>query len=304
MQLSTKNGVLITYRSLPVLQAKMTESDSRKRRIAVGAKPDRFVWSQVHSAEKPKRYKAMLKQVVGAPFSGILSHSMENEIIELVVAASTQPFDDHSLPVSDQRKMLDSSIESILEKMKLLLKTRVEVYLESIVKRLLDVSLPITWNARTNNCRKFCNSLLDQDLFGPMVNGPSRLPSDTLLPLYLMSFICPPEGYKMNRVNTKFDVPNGLTEEYLQRFYFGRHDDADIIDSLQEYWYDWGAFGSPLYKYQDLFPWDCTEAWGRYPTRCGECNVAKHVWAFPFDSWSIIALHLTREHHMLSLIHI
>lgn len=264
----------------------------------MGAKPDRFVWSQVHSTEKPKRYKAILKQVVGAPFSGILSQPMENEIIELVVAASTQPFDDPSLPISDQRRMLDSSIESLLEKMKLLLKTRVDVYLKSIVKRLLDVNQPITWNARTNSCRKFCNSLLDQDLFGPMVNGPSSLPSETLLPLYMMSFIYPQEGYKRNRVNTKFDVPNGLTEEYLQRFYFGRHDDADIIDSLQEYWYDWGAFGSPLYKYQDLFPWDCTEAYGRYPTKCGECNIAKHVWAFPFDSWSMIALHLTREHHM------
>ena len=34
---------------------------------------------------------------------------------------------------------------------------------------------------------------------------------------------------------------------------------------------------------------------GRYPVPCGDCNFAKHVWAFPFDSWSIVSLHLTRD---------
>jgi len=238
-----------------------------------------------------------MKQVVGAPFSGILSQEKENEIIELIVAASTRPCDDADLPNSDQRKMLDSSIEQILEKIKLLLNARVNIYLKSIVDHLLDVNLPLTWSAKNNNCQNFCDSLLNQKLFGPLVNGPGQLHS-SILPLYTMSFVCPQESYKVNDVRTKFDVPRGLTEEYLLRFHFGRHDDADIIDSLQEYWYDWGAFGSPLYKHQNLFPWDCTEAYGRYPTRCGECNIAKHVWAFPFDSWSIIALHLTRERYM------
>ncbi|KAK9860252.1 hypothetical protein MYU51_010677 [Penicillium brevicompactum] len=276
----SKGGALITHRSLPVLQVKMADRDSQSRRLA-----------------RPKRYKAMLKQVVGAPFSGILSQEKENEIIGLVLDASRKPFDDPGLPASDQRKILDSSIEQICGKIKLFLKTRVDVYLRSIVDHLLNADLPLTWNARTNNCQNFCNSLLDQTLFGPLVNGPSHL-HFSVMPLYTMSFVCPQEGYVRHNVKTKYDVPSGLTEEYLLRFHFGRHDDADIIDSLQEYWYDWGAFGSSLYKCQDLFPWDCTEAYGRYPTRCGDCNTAKHVWAFPFDSWSIIALHLTRGHHL------
>jgi hypothetical protein len=88
------------------------------------------------------------------------------------------------------------------------------------------------------------------------------------------------------RIKTKFDVPNGQIEEYLLKFRFGRHDDADIVDTLQEYWHDWGAFGGHIYKYQGLFPWDCTEAYSRYPVECNEYNLAKHVWSFPFDSWS------------------
>ncbi|KAL2166139.1 hypothetical protein VTG60DRAFT_3255 [Thermothelomyces hinnuleus] len=39
-------------------------------------------------------------------------------------------------------------------------------------------------------------------------------------------------------------------------------------------------------------------AYGRYPTRCGECNLAMHVWAFPFDAWSMASLHLGRDRHM------
>jgi hypothetical protein len=39
-----------------------------------------------------------------------------------------------------------------------------------------------------------------------------------------------------------------------------------------------------VYPYQDLFPWDCTEAYNRYPAKCGKCNTSNHVLAFPFDS--------------------
>ncbi|KAL2004954.1 hypothetical protein VTN00DRAFT_2804 [Thermoascus crustaceus] len=31
-----------------------------------------------------------------------------------------------------------------------------------------------------------------------------------------------------------------------------------------------------------------------YPVTCGKCNISKHVWELPFDSWSMITLHLAR----------
>ncbi|MCJ1390794.1 hypothetical protein MMC18_003655 [Xylographa bjoerkii] len=114
-------------------------------------------------------------------------------------------------------------------------------------------------------------------------------------PLYLMSLVCRPGHYVREKVKSKFDVPNGLTEEYILKSRYGRHEDADIFDTLQEYWHDWRAFGGHLYKNQDLFPWDCTEAYGSYPTKCNDCNIAKHVWNFPFDAWSIIPLHLQKD---------
>ncbi|KAF7592079.1 hypothetical protein BBP40_000745, partial [Aspergillus hancockii] len=211
-----------------------------------------------------------MKQVVGAPFTGVLSQRVETEkekeIVDLLVAASKQPFDNPGLPIMEQQKILNSAMSSVLEKLRAFLGSRVKIYLQSIAHRLLDPRNTLSWSATSNNCQNFCNSLIDTDLFEPLVNGPHVQSSKIPSPLYLMSFVCPPEGYLHNKIISKFDVPSGLTEEYLLRFHFGRHDEADIIDTLQEYWYDWGAFGSPLYNYQNLFPWDCTEAYMRYPT--------------------------------------
>ncbi|OGM45322.1 hypothetical protein ABOM_006404 [Aspergillus bombycis] len=297
----TKAGVLITPRESQVFHERFARG-THQRSLAVGGDSERHLWQQQRQIGPPKRYKALMKQIVGAPFTGVLSQKpeseQEKEIIELLVAASKQPFDNPGLPVMEQQKILDVALSSVLEKLRGMLSPRVKIYLTSIAQRLLDPANTLTWSATSNNCQNFCNSLIDTDLFEPLANGPHMQSSEVSSPLYLMSFVCPPEGYLNNKIISKFDVPIGLTEEYLLRFHYGRHDEADLIDTLQEYWYDWGAFNSPLYNYQDLFPWDCTEAYRRYPTKCGDCNLSKHVWAFPFDSWSIIALHLYRDKHM------
>lgn len=298
---STKAGALITVRESPVFHERFVRG-THQRSLAVGGDPERHLWQQQRQLGQPKRYKALMKQIVGAPFTGVLSQkpesAQEKEIIELLVAASKQPFDNPGLPIMEQQKILDVALSTVLEKLKDLLNSRVKIYLTSIVRRLLDTENILTWSATSNNCQNFCNSLIDTDLFEPLTSGPHMQSGEVSSPLYLMSFVCPPEGYLNNKIISKFDVPIGLTEEYLLRFHYGRHDEADLIDTLQEYWYDWGAFDSTLYNYQDLFPWDCTEAYRKYPTKCGDCNLSKHVWAFPFDSWSIIALHLYRDKHM------
>lgn len=288
---STKSGALITVRDPPVLQERFTLTHRPEVRLAVGGTSDRMVWQQPapRPSNKSKRYKAIMKQVVGAPFTGLLPQDIELEIIKGIIEASRRPFDNDGLPISDQNKLLDSALNPIMEKLKSLLQNRVSTYLDSIVSRLVNPSNNVTWSATKNNCQAFCNTLIDPCLFSPLVSSSSPNP------LYLMSFVCPDEGYLQPKINSKFDVPSGLTEEYLLRFHFGRHDDADMIDSQQEYWTDWGGFGKTLYPHQHLFPWDCTEAYGRYPTRCGKCNVAKHVWAFPFDSWSVVSHHFSRD---------
>ncbi|RGP80189.1 hypothetical protein FLONG3_1723 [Fusarium longipes] len=296
----TKGGALVSLREMPVFQERFHLQTMPDRDLAIGAS-DRLIWKRQRQAIGRKRYKAMMKQVVGVPFSGsdTLSRDQELSVVHDILTACEQPFDDPGLPTTDQLKLLDSALEPALTKLKALLGSRLKVYLGSISERLLNKDVKLAWSATNNNCQTFCSSLIDKTIFGPLVNGESLGSSKDASPLYTMSFVCPDEGYKKSRgVRTKFDVPFGLTEEYLLRFHFGRHDEADIIDTYQEYWYDWGAFGSTLYRYQDLYPWDCTEAYGRYPTKCGDCNLAKHVWAFPFDSWSISSHHLSRDRHM------
>ncbi|KAF5613117.1 uncharacterized protein FSUBG_847 [Fusarium subglutinans] len=295
----TKGGVLVSLREMPIFHERFHLQTMPDRDLAIGGGQDRPVWKRKRKATDRKRYKAIMKQVVGVPFSGdYASHDQELSIVQDLLAACKQPFDDPGLPTSDQIKLIDKVLEPALEKLKTLLSPRLRVYLGSISGRLLNQDVKLAWSATHNNCQTFCSSLIDKTLFQPLVNGEPGGMSSDVSRLYTMSFVCPDEGYKRRGVRTKFDVPFGLTEEYLLRFHFGRHDESDIIDTYQEYWYDWGAFGSTLYKYQDLYPWDCTEAYGRYPTKCGDCNLAKHVWAFPFDSWSISSHHLSRDRHM------
>ncbi|KAK2768344.1 hypothetical protein FQN54_000198 [Arachnomyces sp. PD_36] len=293
----TKGGALITTRKPPNMQFRHEISGTRSLTLS-GDHSIRTLWSQTRPTEKSKRYKCMMKQVVGVPFCGLYKPELENEIIRELVSASKQRFDDPALPEKEQRRVLDETLQQILYKIIELMGSQAKTYLTSIASRLLDPSVNLGWNARTNNCQSFCDSLIDTNLFGALIdqNRSPRDPNKEIAPpLYLISFVCRPAGYMKRVIKSKFDVPNGLTEEYLLKYRYGRYHDADIIDTLQEYWHDWGAFNKTPYPFQDLFPWDCTEAYGKYPVKCGEFNIAKHIWAFPFDSWSIISLHLQRD---------
>ena len=293
----TKGGALITSRDPPVWQS--SGGSDRSIAYALALSEDRLLYSQLRDQRKTKRYKTALKQVVGGLFGGLSSPELETEIIELVISGSQKNLDDEDESPRNNKKLLNSVLEPIIERLTTLMRSRVEIILQSITQRLLDTSIKLHWDRKTNNCQTFCDSLIDYRIYGGLTSNSSETKPLGLDPLYLMSFVCRPESYrKERRVRTKFDVPSGLCEEYLLKFRYGFHVDSDIIDSLQEYWYDWGAFSGPLYRYQHLFPWDCTEAYGRSSAKCNDCNISKHVWSFPFDSWSIAELHLTRNRLM------
>lgn len=239
-----------------------------------------------------------MKQVVGGAFSGLFNLGVEDDIIDTLVRESSQLVEE-GLSFSEKQMLLDQCTTRLLVKLKDYLGSRVETYLASIASRLLEPETELKWHYQSNNCQKFCDNLIDRNLFGALLSTPFMVETKTELsdlpdPLYLMSFVCRPGSYVTAKTRSKFDVPNGLTEEYLLKFRYGRHDESDIIDTLAEYWYDWGAFEGPIYPFQDVFPWDCTEGYGRYPGKCGQCNISKHVWAFPFDSWSVTSLHIAR----------
>lgn len=240
----------------------------------------------------PKRTKAVLKQVVGSPFTAVAESEEEKAFIKKMVRASKlNKLWDNSLSRNKQECYLNSVLEQLVSELKSLLHNRVMRYISHIAERLMDEKVRIKWSMTGNSCQTFCDSLIDLEQFGSLV---PQDPGSNTLP-YLMSFICRPGAYHRPVIRTKFSVPNGLTEEYFLKFQWRIHEESDIFDSLQEYWYDWGAFGRTLYPFQDMFPWDCSEAFGRNPIRCSDCSISKHVWAFPFDSWSIISLHLIRH---------
>lgn len=244
----------------------------------------------------------MMKQVVGGTFCGLFNKAVENDIVDTLLEESKNMVEE-GVAISEKAALLDQSTQRLLVKLQTYLSSRIDEYISSIVNQLLNPELELRWSFKSNNCQTFCDNLIDRRVFGSLFATQNTAPGQRTInkaptPLYLMSFVCRPGAYIKEKTKTKFDVPNGLTEEYLLKFRYGRHDESDVIDTLAEYWYDWGGFERPLYPYQDVFPWDCTEGYGRYPVKCGECNIAKHVWAFPFDSWSITSLHLARGRHL------
>ncbi|UNI16984.1 hypothetical protein JDV02_003366 [Purpureocillium takamizusanense] len=292
---NTYGGVLITSRSPPQLQVLRDAAGEEDYSLLITGRSERKLYYQ-HRPRTTKRYKAVLKQIAGGAFSTLLDEVAENDIIEALIQESRDLVDE-GVSASEKAVFLAESVERLLQMLKAYLEPRVTAYLSSIVSRLLDPDVDLRWHFQTNNCQAFCDNIIDRDVFGSLFapHEPTEKADDPeTTPLYLMSFVCRPGAYVQHRAKSRFDVPNGLTEEYLLKFRYGRHDESDIIDTLAEYWYDWGNFEGPVYRYQDVFPWDCTEAYCRFPVKCGECNIAKHVLAFPFDSWSIISLHLSR----------
>ncbi|ENH63159.1 hypothetical protein FOC1_g10009050 [Fusarium oxysporum f. sp. cubense race 1] len=288
---NTMGGVLVTSRDPPSLQVIRDPSEDITKSLLLTGERDRILYVQ-DRPRHPKRYKAFMKQVVGGAFCDFFESGIEDELIDAFIHESNCLTED-GLTFAEQEAMLKQSTKRLLLHVKEYLASRVQAYISSITARLLDPEVQLKWHYRDNNCQAFCDKLIGRDIFAPLFASKTAVSQP--MPLYLMSFVCRPGSNVPTRAFSKYDVPNGLTEEYLLKFRYGRHDDSDIVDTLAEYWTDWGAFGGgPIYPYQDVFPWDCTEAYDRYPGNCGDCNISKHVLAFPFDSWSIASLHLAR----------
>ncbi|KND89961.1 hypothetical protein TOPH_05340 [Tolypocladium ophioglossoides CBS 100239] len=293
---NTHGGVLITTRNPPQLQVLRDCSAENRYSLLLTGRAERNLYYQ-HRPPTAKRYKAMMKQVVGGAFCTLFDEDAERDVIEALIKES-QELVDEGVTAAEKAAFLDQSIARLVDKLKAYLATRVTAYISNVAGRLLDPKIDLRWSFQKNNCQAFCDNIIDRSVFGsllaPHETPPNQGGDARPAPLYLMSFVCRPGAYVQQKAKSKYDVPNGLAEEYLLKFRYGRHDESDLIDTLAEYWYDWGNFEGPVYRYQDVFPWDCTEAYCRYPVKCGECNVSKHVLAFPFDSWSIISLHLSR----------
>ncbi|KAK4248896.1 hypothetical protein C7999DRAFT_13172 [Corynascus novoguineensis] len=296
-----RSGALITCREPPHLQAPIEIDANPLRSIAVSEQ--RSIFTQPRPFQE-RRLKACMKQVVSGAFSGFLDESREARIANLLVnEAQTYSELETKFPTRTRawfERKLEQAAERLVVEAQPLLEPRIRYYLDLVATRIMDPDFRLNWDFMDNNCQKFCDGLLSYNVFGRVFDpyddsGRAGNEESIPRPLYLMSFVCRPESYTKQYTRTKYDVPNGLTEEYLLKFRYGRHDHADIFDTLQEYWYDLGNFRGPLYKHQELFPWDCTEAYCREPTKCNDCSLSKHVWAFPFDSWSLIHLHLQKD---------
>ncbi|TIC99727.1 hypothetical protein CH35J_006151 [Colletotrichum higginsianum] len=258
-----------------------------------------------------------MKQVVGSPFWGLGKDDCvgEDEIIRDVAKASLNYADKPMKSIEFNAKKRSNARNGIYEKLHQLLHLRVRAYIHAIVEKLLDKSIPLKFHFLNNNCQRFCDAIIDRNVFGSFMIYARKCQEKKHCSspvLYLLSFVsrigCH-DGFPRRVVpSSRATAANGHTEEFLLRFRrFDHHNETDIIDSLVEYWTDWGGFPEPVFRQQSLFPWDCTEARiqeeeaERPQVKCGKCSLAKHLWAFPFDAWSVAQLHIFRERRYYAL---
>ncbi|EAU33014.1 predicted protein [Aspergillus terreus NIH2624] len=235
---------------------------SARRYLAIAADS---TLSQQQRLATPKRTLAVLKQVIGAPFTSLDDSPLETEIVNLLVAAS-----ETDSPSED-------TIQTLLDSLHALLSPRLTTYLASLTTRLTESPSP----------SDSLTSLLDASLFAPLIPNTEPEP-----PLYLLSFLSTPPSPRPVP-HTKHDIAPGLIETYLRA---PLHRSTDFLDASTEYWTDWVA-PAPVPDPKattPLFPWDCTEAHNPATTRCGSCPLSKHLWAYPLDAWSTLAHHLIR----------
>lgn len=287
---SSINGALITARNAPELQHNAKELD-QKEALTVEDAGTRTVSSQ-HRSSCLHRYQATVKQIVGGTFCGFLDDPAEGNLIENLIELAG-----NSQSAEIQESFSSSSAFDILwTDLKAYLEPNAKFFIRSIAERL-GGPMNIGWNQDYNNCQAFCNNLLDDPLLQrPFVRPPPKgvISANPEKP-YLISFVVNENSLQAVKPANKEEVPNGFVEEFLLRIRNGRHDASDMFEALQEYWYNWGCLEQPLYQYQDIFPWDCTEAYKENPVKCGKCSLSKHVCSAPFDAWSLISLHLTRS---------
>lgn len=273
--------------------------------------PERSIFQRYGRPEQPRRIKACMKQVVGGCFTGLCDADARTEldVINALVEGSKRCWSDGTKTQAYLDRIMARVVNHIVSKLRVLIGEKVIRYFDFITAKLFDPRIELTWHQTNNHCQQFCARILDFRAFGSfLATTPTCKIHVPRNPLYLVSFVCPPGSYdspRRIRPGTKNQAPNGLTEEYLLRFRcHGHHEDSDHIDTLRQYWNDWGAFGGTLYKHQDLFPWDCTEAYrqgeSESPVKCNSCTITNHVWSYPFDTWSIAQLHLCRDRSLYS----
>ena len=184
--------------------------------------------------------KAFLKQVVGDTIQGLSNPTLERELIRSLVFASENYKDDPRRTAAARAQSLRKNVDSVESCLKNLLDQRVIAVIAQISERLFDPKIKLTWSLTSNNCQSFCNTLLPWEKVGSFLGPPMSNVVTSNETSYMMSFVTRPGSYRREKVISKYDVPNGLTEEYLLKFRQGRHDDSDLVDTLQEYWHDWG----------------------------------------------------------------
>jgi hypothetical protein len=276
--LSAKKGALVSLRPPPDLSYSKSWKFAGLPQTtpAVAVSPERRVFTCVR--ESPERVvHACTKHVLGGLFSGHLKDWAETEDkVILALISESEIFNDRptkSLSYNEHR--LRTSAQRVVDLLRQTISKEVEVYIKHFATKIADHKINLTWDPLFNNCQAFCKSLMRGGAFDTVL--PTTCPSNTAPgqgPRYLLSFASENPGSKHDSARYT-TTPSAA---YFSNF----HIDEDLI----EYFETWLTIPlqNPCAK---LLCWPCIND--------DDCSLRDHMWLMPFETMSLLQLHLLRN---------
>lgn len=249
-----------------------------------------------------RRFLASIKQVYGGAFSGYRMelHQKEKTVIDLLVTVSETLTLDPSKSAAVNHKTLHSAAVVVLKALQELIGTGVDAHLERLTAKLLQRETVLRWNARSNSCQNFTNTLLRDDFTGlyPEVIQRQNLareasaPQDCPWARYLFCFkdrIDPPQVYRNNTQHRSI----------IWQFYETSRNNLDLIEFTERTLERNSSDNSPSWDIllqRPQLPSEKPCAADKQP----KSTIADSLWELPRDTMSLLQTQLLRRRERFS----
>ncbi|MCJ1249617.1 hypothetical protein MMC30_006843 [Trapelia coarctata] len=312
---NTHAGALITTRPIPCLSYSRATSLLYKSEDLISGRPMTsalifFENETSHQrrlqpsprAVEDRGFLASIKQVYGGAFSGYREelHQKEKTVIDLLVKVSESLTLDPFKSVTVNRKALHSAADVVLEALQELIGDGVDTHLERLSAKLLQRETVLRWNARSNSCQDFTNSLLRNDFTGlypeanqgHIVDTEATAPRECPWARYLFCFkdrIDPPQVYRNNTQHRSI----------IWQFYETSRNNLDLIEFTERTLEQVPADKSTSWEILLQRPM-LASAKSCTAEALPKSTIVDALWELPRDTMSLLQTQLLRRRERLS----
>ena len=249
-----------------------------------------------------RRFLASTKQVYGGLFSGYRAEKIQEEkaVVDLLVQVSESFTSEPFKAANVNYRRLHAAAAEVLKRLQVLIGHEVNSHLERIAARLLDRKTVLRWNARSNSCQDFTNSLLRAGFDGLYAQPPPNAVDNKQ---GLTDEVCPWSRYLFT-FKGKIDSPthwsnNTQFRSIIWQFYDYNRNNLDLIEFTEREIERLGASECTSWKIllQQSLPTLQGSAEG---DEAPKSNLVDALWELPRDTLSLLQTHLLRQREKYS----